>query len=180
MEDAKGSNTGKSSLLEAKDIFKAALDTRNFEINLFWQRSNYFLVLNTGLALDFFNVKAKGDALILATAGFGVSILWYLVNLGSKFWYSRWEQRLKLVEREYAPTLNLFSAERPVINDDVQKCLNIDEHRGLRRILDKQVLKKPSVSVAMIMLSLLFVLGWAALFVLKLLSKAPGAIPCCK
>lgn len=31
-----------------------ALDTRNFEISLYWQRSNYFLVLNTALAVGFF------------------------------------------------------------------------------------------------------------------------------
>jgi hypothetical protein len=35
-----------ASNLEDKDIFKMALDIRNLEISLFWQRSNYFLVLN--------------------------------------------------------------------------------------------------------------------------------------
>ncbi|HEY4679149.1 MAG TPA: hypothetical protein VIJ01_18425 [Candidatus Angelobacter sp.] len=39
------------------DAYKVLIDTRNLEINLFWQRSNYFLVLNTGLAIGFFNIK---------------------------------------------------------------------------------------------------------------------------
>jgi len=43
--------------MEVKDLYKTLLDTRNLEINLFWQRSNYFLVLNTGIAFGFFNLK---------------------------------------------------------------------------------------------------------------------------
>ena len=44
-------------LIEPKDLYKVLLDTRNLEINLFWQRSNYFLALNTGIALGFFNLR---------------------------------------------------------------------------------------------------------------------------
>jgi hypothetical protein len=32
------------------EAYRTALATRNLEINLFWQRSNYFLVLNTAIA----------------------------------------------------------------------------------------------------------------------------------
>jgi hypothetical protein len=180
MKDPKENKTSDfNGELDPKDIFKAALDTRNLEINLFWQRSNYFLVLNTALAVGFFNAKAKPDACILAAIGFLVALLWYRVNLGSKYWYSRWEHRLKLVEKAYAPGLNLFSADWPVIQDDVRKSLNIDEHHGFRRMLDKQVLRKPSVSVAMIILSLLFVIGWIALFVFKVLAKPISVAPTC-
>ena len=47
----------KESPIELKDLYKTLLDTRNLEISLFWQRSNYFLVLNTGIAFGFFNLK---------------------------------------------------------------------------------------------------------------------------
>src|SRR5207248_3234570 len=40
--------------LSLVDAYKIALETRNLEINLFWQRSNYFLVLNTAIAVGFF------------------------------------------------------------------------------------------------------------------------------
>ncbi len=83
--------------LEKKDLYKVALDTRNFEISLFWQRSNYFLALNSALALGFFNLKEQGlYGLVMAIFGIIVSYLWVRVNLGSKFWQSRWERRLSL------------------------------------------------------------------------------------
>ena len=44
--------------IEIKDLYRTLLDTRNLEINLFWQRCNYFLVLNTGVALGFFNATS--------------------------------------------------------------------------------------------------------------------------
>ena len=32
------------------ELYKIAIQTRNLELGFFWQRSNYFLVLNTALA----------------------------------------------------------------------------------------------------------------------------------
>src|SRR4051794_39983352 len=53
--------------LELKDAYQVLLSTRNLEIGLFWQRSNYFLVLNSGLALGFFSLlKANSGG---STAG---------------------------------------------------------------------------------------------------------------
>src|SRR5438552_16696563 len=81
------------------DAYKTALDTRNFEIQLFWQRSNYFLVLNTAIGTGYF---ALGDdhhyAILLAAFGVVISWLWLMVNLGSKFWQSRWEKQLEIAE----------------------------------------------------------------------------------
>src|SRR3972149_10785499 len=50
-----GNNQDSKQALVGKDAYKFAYDTRNFEISLFWQRSNYFLVLNTAIALAFFS-----------------------------------------------------------------------------------------------------------------------------
>jgi len=98
-------------IMEDKDIYKHVLDTRNFEISLFWQRSNYFLILNSSLAVGFFNLKAKLYECCLAALGMLASILWFNVNLGSKFWQSRWEQSLHDIESKMAPNLNLFAAD---------------------------------------------------------------------
>ena len=129
-------------------LFKIALETRNFEILLYWQRSNYFLVLNTALAVGFFSVnrlmkKAFGDrlphgrgsvntckhavailsrareqavyclfqhpakeqayAVTLASLGAIASTLWFLVNAGSKYWQSRWEQEVIVREQSSPP-----------------------------------------------------------------------------
>src|SRR4029079_19741708 len=36
-------------------VYRVALETRKLEIRLFWQRSNYFLVLSTALAIGYFS-----------------------------------------------------------------------------------------------------------------------------
>jgi hypothetical protein len=33
-----------------RELFDVALNTMNLEISLFWQRSNYFLILNTAIS----------------------------------------------------------------------------------------------------------------------------------
>src|SRR5205807_4188517 len=153
--------------LIGKDAYKIALDTRNLEIGLFWQRSNYFLALNTALAIGFFKVEDKGYMLLLALLGLGVSWLWFRVNLGSKFWQSRWEQRLRLVEEQIAPDLKFFAADWNTIREDVRSSLKNSHHKGLQKYLDKGTLKKYSVSYQMIRLSLVFVLGWAVLIAIQ-------------
>ena len=62
--------------IEDKDLYKNVLDTRNFEISFFWQRSNYFLVLNSALALGFFGLKTRSYEPWLAGFGLLVSLLW--------------------------------------------------------------------------------------------------------
>ena len=77
-----------------KDLYGTLLTTRNLEIGLFWQRSNYFLVLNTGIALGFFNLDGSLYRLLFAAMGLIASALWLQVCLGGKYWQTRWEQRL--------------------------------------------------------------------------------------
>jgi uncharacterized membrane protein YciS (DUF1049 family) len=152
-----------------KDSYKTALDTRNFEISLFWQRSNYFLVLNSALALGFFTLQ-KWNALFLAASGLIVSWLWFRVNLGSKFWQSRWEYRLSEVEKKIDPELYFFAVDLDTIKRDVEKSIENDKHEGrFRRWIDKQVRKKHSVSHNMTLLSVFFIVGWAILVVLSAL-----------
>ena len=40
--------------LNEKEQFERATSERQFEIQMFWQRSNYFMVLNTAIAVGFF------------------------------------------------------------------------------------------------------------------------------
>jgi lipoprotein signal peptidase len=66
----------KKYAIETKDLYKTLFDTRNLEINLFWQRSNYFLVLNTGIAFGFFNSSNPQFAVVFAGLGLVASLLW--------------------------------------------------------------------------------------------------------
>lgn len=155
---------------ELKGFYKTALDTRNFEISLFWQRSNYFLVLNSALALGFFNLSKPEYAFSLAVFGLIVSLLWLQVNLGSKFWQSRWEYQLSEIEKKIAPNLHFFATDRSTVISDAASEIRNNKHKGFRRLLDKLVIRKPSVSYQMILLSIFFMIGWVLLFIFKLLS----------
>ena len=140
------------------EAFKTALATRNLEISLFWQRSNYFLVLNTAIAVGFFSRDAHDMyAFALSIVGLVVTVLWVRINLGSKFWQSRWEHRLRVVEDQLWPGLDLFSAEWDVIRADVEESL---KNSGGWRVYNWAVLRKPSVSKTMTILSVFFVLVW--------------------
>jgi len=146
-------------------LFEIALATRNFEISLFWQRSNYFLVLNTALAVGFFSVKEKRYALVLAGIGVISALLWFFVNLGSKYWQSRWEHELAIRERRLDFEEPLFAADRDQTDRHVRESLLYHDHSRLYRLIDRMILLKPSVSLMMILLSVIFFLVWVGLFI---------------
>ena len=155
--------------IEDKDVYKNVLDTRNFEILLFWQRSNYFLVLNSALAIGFFNLQKQEFAFLFAAFGLLVSFLWYRVNLGGKYWQSRWEHRLSVIEKRIAPELQCFAAGWDVIEADVKESRSNSKKKDcFQNWLDRQVLKKQSVSYNMTLLSLIFMFGWILLVVIKI------------
>ena len=148
--------------MEVKDLYKILLDTRNLEINLFWQRSNYFLVLNSGIAFGFFNLKDGKYSISFAVMGLLASLLWFWVCLGGKYWQTRWEQRLLDFEKEHMPGLDFFGASTDRIRSDVEKGFEFHKLRWTQRIVYRLALNKPSVSYSMIRLSALFVIGWVA------------------
>jgi len=153
-----------------EDLYKIAIETRNLEIGLFWQRSNYFLILNTALAVGFFKV---GNVYAIAISIFGafVSLLWFRVNLGSKFWQSRWEERLRIQEKQVAPNLNFFTADDDLLRSDVENHINRRSSRPdwFKRWIDRQTLRRLSVSYNMTLLSLLFIGGWSILLFIQLM-----------
>ncbi|MCR9908917.1 hypothetical protein NB545_15800 [Vibrio campbellii] len=164
----------KKSAIDDLEAYKIALETRNMEIGLFWQRSNYFLALNAALAIGFFRLSDSYYAYALACFGLFVSFLWFRVNLGSKYWQSRWEERLKIQEQIAAPNLDFFSASKATIQQDVEDSLNgvfVDYGNKFKRWLNKQILRKPSVSDTMSQLSLSFMCGWFVLLVLLQIGK---------
>lgn len=176
------------SRIEPKDTFKFVLDTRNFEITNFWQRSNYFLVLNSGLAVGFFNLKETTFAPVLAGLGILVSMLWFFVTLGSKFWQVHWESKLRELEKGYLSSgildrnLELFSQDSTTVKAEVKASLAREEHGLLARWIDRQVVKKPSVTLAMTSLALIFVCAWSAIFLVNIalspkLAESSGAPP---
>jgi hypothetical protein len=144
------------------EAYRAAREARNLEINLFWQRSNYFLVLNTAIAVGFFTRdRTDVSAVVLSSVGALVAILWVRINLGSKYWQSRWEERLRLTENALREGLDLFSASWETLDSDVEKSLRSSRSSGkLTELYNRRVLRKPSVSKTMTLLSVLAVGLW--------------------
>jgi flagellar motor protein MotB len=148
----------------ALEAYRVAKEARNLEITLFWQRSNYFLVLSTAVAVGFFSLREPRYALPLALFGLAVALLWVAVNLGSKFWQNRWENRLRVTEEQLRPGMDLFSASWHTVQEDVRQSFEFRRRGAIHRIYTRLVLLKPSVSFMMTLLSLTFVGFWIMMF----------------
>jgi hypothetical protein len=160
--------------LTAKELYPILVNTRNLEIGLFWQRSNYFLALNSAIAFGFFNLHEARYVWIFALLGLLSSLLWVWVCLGSKYWQTRWEQRLMDFENEISPGLAFFSALPDRIRSDVQRGFDFGTLGLIQRSLyDLAKRRKPSVSYSMIRLAGIFVIGWLALIVVLAFADSP-------
>lgn len=133
------------------------------ELTRFWQRSNYFLVLSTAIAAGFFSLRDPRYTLPLAVFGLVVALLWLAVNLGSKFWLTRWEYRLCVTEKDLRSGMDLFSASWGTMQNDVRLGLGFRRRGAIHRAYTRLVLLKPSVTLMMTVLSLAFVGLWIAM-----------------
>ena len=166
--------SSKSLLITPYELFKTALDTRNLEINLFWQRCNYFLVLNSALAYGVVSGKSDHYLLPLAIVGTLVCWLWYRVALGSKYWQERWEFCLKDLEdqlkeqKHFNENVTLFSGHWQNIQNEVRHSLSSSQHSLFEKFIDRQILTKPSVTQSMIYLVIIFFFGWLILLLTQI------------
>ena len=101
-----------SGAIVPEDLYRILIDTRNLEVNLFWQRANYFLVLNSGIVLAIFNVTKAIPVRVFAVIGILASLLWFWACLASKYWQTFWAERLAEFERKNFAGLDFFSANR--------------------------------------------------------------------
>jgi hypothetical protein len=150
-----------------EEVFKKVLETRNFEIKLFWQRSNYLLILNGGIATAYITTIAiLKPWWFLPAFGLVVSFLWFALCLGSKYWQSYWEQCLQVISEKYydesgiCQNMNFFTFNKDEIKEYVRSSMINSKHGRLLRCLDRLILLKPSVSTIMILIALAFVVGW--------------------
>jgi hypothetical protein len=158
-----------------ESLYRILIDTRNLEVNLFWQRANYFLVLNCGIVLAIYNFTKPIQIRVFATMGILTSLLWFWACLASKYWQTFWTERLADFERNELGGLNFFSASPKSRAGFVENGL---EAEGLTKIeTSVYVLAKQcrSVSITMLLLSLVFALGWLALLLYSLLTPSPNS-----
>ena len=90
----------------AKAALEQALDTRKFEIELYWKRSTYFWIFIAaafgGFGAIYERAKEGSDhgPMLLLISGIGLifSFSWILVNKASKFWQLNWERHVDMLD----------------------------------------------------------------------------------
>lgn len=91
-----------------KEAFQIALETRKFEIELYWKRTAYFVLFISAVFIGYYKIIQADDSIIgiyqkewlllfLAALGFLLSLLWYMANRGSKFWQENWEAHIEML-----------------------------------------------------------------------------------
>ena len=83
-----------------KPRISAGSNFRGPQVNLFWQRANYFLVLNSGIVLAIFDVTKPIHVRVFAAMGILASLFWFWACLASKYWQTFWTERLGDFERK--------------------------------------------------------------------------------
>jgi hypothetical protein len=95
------------------ESFRAAFQTRQFEIDLFWKRSLFFWGFIAAAFVAIGTLKDAFPVLSLLVSGFGMvcSLTWTLVNRGSKYWQEQWESKIEKFEGQV--TGPLFTTREP-------------------------------------------------------------------
>lgn len=110
-----------------KEAYKVALDTRKFEIDLYWKRATYFWAFITAIFVAYFTAITRITAqpiemlaALLALLGFFFSLGWHMVARGSKVWQENWEMHIGYLEEEiHGPlfkTFNVSKIRKPIIH----------------------------------------------------------------
>ncbi|MFA0604933.1 hypothetical protein [Vibrio amylolyticus] len=105
--------SGMEEKLTTLAAYKIAIETRNFEIDLYWKRSLFFwgFIATAFISYGSLTVESKHNfALATACFGFICSLCWSLVNRGSKYWQEHWETMVTKLESELG-NIDLFRAE---------------------------------------------------------------------
>jgi hypothetical protein len=81
--------------------FEVALQARQLEISLFWQRSLFFWGFISAGFIAISALKEQLPTLSLLVSGFGLvcSVSWALVSRGSKYWQEQWESKIEEIEK---------------------------------------------------------------------------------
>ena len=136
-----------------------ARENRRFEISMFWQRANYFLVLNTALAVGAYTVDEPLVASLISIIGFVSSLLWYRTNLGAKFWQTFWEKEVARIAEKLELSA-LYESEKNIRKRALSWTVDSDSPMHKRFTNWQMTTMKPEVSHNMILLSLMAAITW--------------------
>jgi len=94
---------------QQKKRLDLAVQTRNFEIELFWKRSLFFWGFIAAAFAGYASLHSSNHGLATAIGSFGMvcSFAWALVTRGSKYWQEGWESK---VDESELPLIGHFFA----------------------------------------------------------------------
>jgi len=93
-----------------KELIDMAWKIRDFEIDTYWKRANYFWLFEAAVFTVYFvNYRVSHSSLsempdeifVVICAGMLFSTAWLLINKGGKAWQSHWENIIHLLEIKY-------------------------------------------------------------------------------
>lgn len=99
-----------------ENLLNRAMNYRDFEINLTWERAKYFILFLSAIFIAYYTIKYNNDIkdgkvvcniypsfipILLMGLGTLISYIWYLVNRGSKTIYENWEHHIDFIEEEF-------------------------------------------------------------------------------
>lgn len=101
---------------KAEKAFEMAWAIRNFEIEMYWKRANYFWAFIASTFVGYFALISSDNYLkpdrfnhvevyFLICVGFVLSVAWILTNKGSKSWQRHWEVHVDLLEDQFTGPL---------------------------------------------------------------------------
>ncbi|MGV7197133.1 RipA family octameric membrane protein [Xanthomonas axonopodis] len=89
------------------ETFKYAIDTRKFEIELYWKRATYFWTFIAATLAGYSAIQVSSSvsdktdlSVILSCLGVLFSFGWHCVNRGSKQWQENWENHVDMLESD--------------------------------------------------------------------------------
>lgn len=93
------------SVMQLRQATAIALDTRKFEIELYWKRANYFWAFMAAIYAAYFLLVAYKIEnwfiySIVSIVGVCFSFGWYLANRGSKYWQENWENHIAVLSKQ--------------------------------------------------------------------------------
>ena len=90
---------------ENQTALKYAIETRQFEISLYWERAKYFWTFIAAAFAAFGVIQRVTNeqdkiflSILVSCLGLLFSFAWYCVNRGSKQWQENWENHVALLE----------------------------------------------------------------------------------
>jgi hypothetical protein len=102
-----------------KETYDKAWEAKNFEIENYWKRANYFWAFQVASFAGYFAVLSseayvKNPQILYSVIciGFISSLAWVFINIGSKTWQRHWENHVDMLEDKVTGPLYKIITEK--------------------------------------------------------------------